>query len=280
MNNSNYKYSLGLYEKAFPDELSLKEKMLLAKEIGYDFLEICIDLNPERELRLDWTKTQRKELIDFMFDHDISLRTISLSLLRKYPLGMIHRDMNKLSLEILEKGLNFASDLGAKIVLINGYDVFNEPSTPETSNRFMENITKAAALAAEKGIILGIENAEKEFMNTVKKCAYWVEKIGSPFFCIYGDVANTAIVFNGDPDKCIADFEEGRGKIAAMHLKDSINGDYRFTDYGKGQVDFKRSIDKLKSMGVGIFNAELFYSPDSDYRTKAKQVHDFLRSFF
>lgn len=275
-----YNYSLGLYEKAFPDNLSLNEKMLAAKEIGYDFLEICIDVNPEREIRLDWTKTQRKEFVSFMFDNDISLRTISLSLLRKYPLGMLDTNINQLSLEVLEKGLEFASDLGAKIVLINGYDVFDGPSTPETAKRFMENIIKAVAIAAEKGVVLGIENAERDFMNTFEKCAYWVDLVQSPYFCIYGDIANTAIVFNGDADKCVSDFETGRGKIAAIHLKDSIDGNYRFTEYGEGQVDFKRSIDKLTSMGVRIFNAELFYTPNSNYIGKAKQVHNFLRSFF
>ena len=33
-------YRLGLYEKAMPDELSLEEKLLLAKKIGFDYVEI------------------------------------------------------------------------------------------------------------------------------------------------------------------------------------------------------------------------------------------------
>ena len=37
------KYSLGLYEKAMPPELSWEEKLLAAKEAGYDFVEISID---------------------------------------------------------------------------------------------------------------------------------------------------------------------------------------------------------------------------------------------
>ena len=35
-------YVLGLYEKAMPKELSWKEKLLAAKEAGYDFVEISI----------------------------------------------------------------------------------------------------------------------------------------------------------------------------------------------------------------------------------------------
>ena len=36
-------YSIGLYEKAMPDNLSWKEKFLAAKEAGYDFVEINLN---------------------------------------------------------------------------------------------------------------------------------------------------------------------------------------------------------------------------------------------
>ena len=37
------KYVLGVYEKAMPNSLSIKEKLELAKQLGYDFMEISID---------------------------------------------------------------------------------------------------------------------------------------------------------------------------------------------------------------------------------------------
>ena len=46
-------YALGLYEKAMPKELSWKEKLLAAKEAGYDFVEISIDETEEKLARLD-----------------------------------------------------------------------------------------------------------------------------------------------------------------------------------------------------------------------------------
>ena len=36
-------YTLGLYEKAMPSDLTWKEKLETAKEAGYDFVEISID---------------------------------------------------------------------------------------------------------------------------------------------------------------------------------------------------------------------------------------------
>ena len=36
-------YTLGLYEKAMPSDLTWKEKLETAKAAGYDFVEISID---------------------------------------------------------------------------------------------------------------------------------------------------------------------------------------------------------------------------------------------
>ena len=53
---------LGLYEKALPPGLRWEERLLAAKELGFDYLEISIDETDERLSRLDWTAEQRREL--------------------------------------------------------------------------------------------------------------------------------------------------------------------------------------------------------------------------
>ena len=46
-------YTIGLYEKAMPGELSWKEKLLTAKETGYDYVEISIDETEDKIKRVD-----------------------------------------------------------------------------------------------------------------------------------------------------------------------------------------------------------------------------------
>ena len=53
-------YTLGLYEKAMPKELSWREKLTAAKEAGYDFVEISIDETEEKLARLDMPKEERE----------------------------------------------------------------------------------------------------------------------------------------------------------------------------------------------------------------------------
>ena len=275
-----YDYRLGLYEKAMPDDLCLEEKLLLTKRTGYDHMEFCVDLNPQREARLDWSKAERSYWRNFIFDNDIPLTTFSLSALRRLPLGLLDEQLNQQSFQMIEKAAKLACDLGSRVMLINGYDVYDECSTPQTVNRFYENLPIAVGICEKYGLILAIENAEREFCDSIAKAANYVDHIGSPYFCIYGDCGNSANFAQGDTPTALMDLASGKGRIAAMHLKDTLPGEYRFTPYGQGHVDFAQSIAMAKKLGVKLFTAELFYQPNTDYEAQARWVNNFLRGFF
>ncbi len=275
-----YNYTLGLYEKAMPDTLPLPEKLRVAKQTGYDFVELCVDLNPERAARLEWTTAERRALVADMQREGIACTTLSLSLLRSCPLGLLDDAENARALTMMHKAVELACDIGSRIILMNGYDVYSTPSTPQTTARFAENVKKAAAIAAASGVVLAIENAEMPFMDTVKKAADCVLQVNSPFFQVYGDIANTTNAMEGDAGRAVADLASGQGHLAAVHLKDSIPGEYRYTHYGKGHVNFPVCVGELKRQGVGVFTAELFHTPGEDYAQKAEEVCRFLRSFF
>ncbi len=274
------KYTLSLYEKAMPDDMPLKEKLLASRECGYDSMELCVDLNPEREARLNWTRKERRELSGFLIDNDLRMPTFSLSALRSCPLGELDDAKNARALDMLEKSADLCCNIGSQVILINGYDVYSSPSTEKTVERFGENIVKAAEICASYGVILAIENAERPFIDSFSKAAEWVERIDSPYFRIYGDVGNTFNACLGDVPKALADFETGRGITAAAHLKDTMPGEYRFTRYGEGHVDFSQAVKKCLDIGVRMFTAELFYQQQLNWHEEAKRVNRFLRGFF
>ena len=96
-------YTIGLYEKAMPKELTWKEKLEAAKEAGYDFVEISIDETDEKLARLEWTKEERLELVKTMYEVGIPVRTMCLSGHRKYPIGSSDPDICRRGMEIMEK---------------------------------------------------------------------------------------------------------------------------------------------------------------------------------
>jgi len=272
-------YSLSLYEKAMPDDMSLDEKFENARRCGFDSVEICIDAHEERQKRLLWDRSRTGALLEHLTRNDIRVYTVSLSLLRSCPLGILDESENAGSLDILRRGVEFTAAVGARVMLINGYDVFDEPSTPLTARRFEKNLKIAAQIAAANGVIIGIENAESPFIDTVEKAAYRAGRAGSPNICVYADIGNAYIAAGGETAQVLNDLEHGRGKIAAAHLKDSLPGRYRDVNYGQGDVDFNASIPKLMGLGVRIFTAELFMKQGGDWESEAVFVNRFLRGF-
>ena len=272
-----YRYSLGMYEKALPDEMPLEEKMLIAKESGYDHLEFCVDLNEERATRLNWTQEERRRWRERSVLAGMPLTTFSLSLLRKTPLGQPDPSKNEDAFRVLDEGCRLAVDLGSRVMLVNGYDVYDEPSTPATRARFFENLPRAVDICASYGVILGIENAEMPFCATISDAVDICSHVPSPYLRVYGASGNDTNAFSGDAGAVAEDLSRGRGYIASLHLKDSLPGEYRFRDYGKGHVDFTRCIQAARQIGIHLFTAEIFCDTSRDYIGYVKEVARFLR---
>lgn len=251
-------YAIGLYEKAIPKNMSWSEKLLCAKDCNYDFLEISIDETEDKLSRLNWTKEQRREILDLMRNLDLPIRSMCLSAHRKYPFGASEKAVRDRGMEIMEKAISFADDLGIRIIQLAGYDVYYEEGNEKSRERFIENLEKATKMAATRGILMGFETMETEFMNTTEKAMQYVNLIGSPYLGVYpdsGNLTNASLPYN----KSVAeDLETGRGHIVAMHLKETLPGVFREVPFLTGHVDFEGVIRKARDLGVRRFVTEMW----------------------
>lgn len=271
-------YSIGLYEKAMPDTLSWKEKFLAAKEAGYDFVEISIDASEAKIQRVYMSKEERLELVKLMYETGMPLHTMNMSSLTKYSLGNDKPEYVARGMEILENAIELAGDLGVRIVMIPGYDVFYEPSDYETKKRYMENLKKAVAWAEKAGVVLAFETMENEFMNTVEKAMKYVTLVDSPYLKIYpdsGNLTNAAVNYKND---VIEDFELGRGHVVALHMKETQPGKFREIPYGTGHVDFEAFAKKAWDMGVRKFVTEFWYTGNPQWKDDLKAAHEMFEN--
>lgn len=269
-------YALGLYEKAMPEELSWREKLRAAKEAGYDYVELSIDATEEKIRRLDMPKEERLALVEAMYEAGIPIRTMCVSALTKYSMGNDKPEYVKRGMEILEKSIQFADDIGVRVVMIPGYDVYYEPSTLETKRLYLENLKKGAEMAEKAGVILGLETMENEFMNTVEKAMKYVTLCGSNYLKIYpdlGNMTNAAVQYQSD---VLEDMELGRGNITSLHLKETLPGRYREVPYGTGHVDFAAAIAKAWDMGIRRYVTEFWYKGSEDWKTDLRFAHDMM----
>ena len=107
---------------------------------------------------------------------------------RKYPIGSENEKIRNKGMEIMSDAIDFAIDIGIRIIQIAGYDEYYQPSNENTRQLFLENLKLSEQMAAKKGIILAFETMETEFLNTVRKAMYYVNIIKSPFLQIYPDL--------------------------------------------------------------------------------------------
>ena len=188
--DKNSTYLLGCYEKAMPNNLTIKDKLKYAKEAGFDYLEISIDETNEKLERLDYSDEMINRIHLAMIEHNFPILTMCLSGHRKYPLGS-HDEATRLkSLYIFEKACIFASKLGIRIIQLAGYDVYYEEHDELTQKMFETNLKKCVEIASKFGIILGFETMETPFMDTVKKSMVYVNLINSPYLNVYPDIGN------------------------------------------------------------------------------------------
>lgn len=258
-------YTLGLYEKAMPGNLSWKEKLLAAKKAGYDFVEISIDETEEKLNRLDMTGEERLELVRLMVETGIPIRTMCLSGHRKYPLGSDDPEVAGRGMEIMEKAIQLADDLGVRIIQLAGYDVYYEESSLETKKRFLANLKKAVNLAERSSVVLGFETMENEFMNTVEKAMKYVTLVGSSYLNVYPDIGNITNAADSYKTDVLEDLYIGKGHLVAMHLKETVPGKFREIPYGTGHVDFKSAISTAWSLGIRKFVTEFWYTGNPEW---------------
>lgn len=252
------KYEIGLYEKAMRNTLSWEEKLKCAKECGYDYLEICIDATEEKINRIFMDTAEKKQIMEAVLNTGLPIGSMSVSALTKYALGDPDEAIRRRAMEIAEKSIELAVDLGARTVMIPGYDIYFGESTVETKKYFLENVKKIAEIAEKEGILVGFETMENNFMNTTGKAVQYVNMVDSAYLKIYPDAGNiTNAAVENRHDVC-EDLSLGKGKLIALHLKETKPGIFREVPFLTGHVQFEKIIHTAWELGVRRYVTELW----------------------
>ncbi len=273
-------YRLGLYEKAMPNNLTLKKKLRGAKVAGFDFLEISIDETDDKLARLFWTMEERAALRQAMAEEGLSIDTMCLSGHRKYPLGSRDEKIRTRGMEIFCRAVDLARDTGIRLIQLAGYDVYYEDGGEDTRGLFLHNLREGVAYAATQGVILGFETMETPFMDTISKAMAIVHAVDSPYLGVYPDLGNLTNACRIYGSKVADELKSGRGRMFAMHIKETEEGKYRDMRFGAGKVDFIPGIAGARELGVGLFVAECWHDGGEDWLDRIRKVNAFVRGRF
>ncbi len=277
------KHPLGLYEKALPLELNWPERLRTVKKLGFDFLEISIDETDERLSRLDWNRDERRALREATWEYDMPLRSMCLSGHRRFPFGSENPAIRRRAKEILLKALEFAVDLGIRNIQLAGYDVYYEPSTPQSRKFFWEGLQWAVTAAEQYQIMLSMEIMDTPFINSISKNELYRREIRSLWYGVYPDIGNLT-AWNNDVE---TELRLGNGTIVAVHLKDTMavtnefDGQFKGVPFGEGCVDFVRCFSVLEEINyAGPYLMEMWHQPGSNVESVIKQSLSFIEEKF
>ncbi len=225
---------VGLYEKALPAAWAWEERLAAAGQAGYDFVEISIDESDARVSRLDWGPAERAALRSAVAGSGVPLLTMCLSAHRRFPLGSHSAEVRRRGVDIFEKAIDLAGDLGIRIIQVGGYDVFYEPHDDGTVSRFVEGLCQAADLAGRAGVMLALENVDVPATASMAASLEVVAAVDSPWFQVYADMANLAAMGYDSPQQLTL-----TGKhLVAVHVKDGLPNVVRGVPFGQGIVPF------------------------------------------
>ena len=252
---------IGIYEKATPKNFTWRERLAFAKELGFDFVEMSVDESDSRLARLEWTKKERLDVVQAIYETGIRIPSICFSGHRRYPLGSNDPKTEATSLEMMKKCIELAQDLGVRTIQLAGYDVYYEEKSPETRARFIKNLRKACDWAEEAQVILAIEIMDDPFINSIEKYLAVEKEIDSPYLFVYPDTGNVSAWHND----LWSEFYNGHKSIAALHLKDTYavtensKGQFRDVPFGDGCVDWEAMFAILKKTNYnGPFLIEMW----------------------
>ena len=250
-----FKMPVGLYEKALPAALSWEERLAAAGQAGYDFVEISIDESDERLSRLDWSASEKAKLRQSIANTGVKIMTMCLSGHRKYPLGSHNPETRQQGLEILYKAIEFAGDIGLRVVQVMGYDVFYETSDDETNANFIEGLYRGTQYASQAGVMLGLENLDTPYVENLSKGLKIIEAINSPWLKLYPDMGNLAAAGYHPPDE----LRLAKDQILGIHIKDAMPKVIRGIPFEEGIVPFKETFQTLAEIGFwGLLGVEIW----------------------
>ncbi|HML47371.1 MAG TPA: sugar phosphate isomerase/epimerase family protein [Clostridia bacterium] len=267
----------GINVWSFPADLTIEQRIRLAKKAGFDGIELALNLTGPLSLESDEAEIKGyRALAD-----EIGIELISLAsgLYWDFPFSADDPSVRAKAHEIASFQLKAARLLGVGCILVVpgcvGADFIKGAKVvpyETVYNRALEAMKALVPVAEAQGVVVGVENVWNKFLLSPLEMRRFIDEVGSPWVQAYLDVGNILAV--GYPEHWIPVLGK---RIARVHCKDfkvsvgNING---FCDLLAGDVNFPAVVEELQKVGYeGYITAEMggyrHYSDQIVYNTSA-----------
>ena len=242
------KKGISIWSFAEPD---LKKCFQLAKDAGYDGVEIALDL--QGPVNMNSTKEEMLELKAYAESLGLELYSVASGLYWTYNYTSANAENRAKAKEITKKQLEIASWLGCDTILVvpGAVNVAFEPDSEIVEYdvayaRALEALKELAPVAEAYKVSIGVENVWNKFLLSPVEMADFIDKVGSDYVGSYFDVGN--VLYIGYPEHWIKVLGK---RIRKVHFKDYRKkaGDlHGFVDLLSGEVNWPAVMEQLKNI--------------------------------
>ena len=211
-----------------------QNEFLVAKELGLSFIEFILDFN-DAEINPLLSKAGKLEILEQVKDSGVQVKTICADYFMEAPLHSTDINVAKASLDVLNRLIVRAAELGVSDVVIPCVDHASLRENYMIDN-FVNAIKPLLGKLDELNVNLSLETdlGPQEFITLL-------DRFDSPRITVNYDTGNSAALGYDPLEELIAYGD----KITDIHIKDRVLGGGPVI-LGTGNTDFKKFFAKLK----------------------------------
>lgn len=250
-------------------ESDLKKCMILAKEAGFDGIEVGLDENGP--ISMSSTKEDILKVKEMAEEVGIALYSVASGLYWQYHYTSGNEENVKRAKEITKKQLEVAAWLGCDTILVvpGAVEVAFDPGEvveyDVAYERALAALRELAPMAEQLGVSIGIENVWNRFLLSPVEMAEFIDQVGSSHVGAYFDVGN--VLYTGFPEHWIKILNQ---RIKKVHFKDfrrdAGNGNLcGFVDLLAGDTDWVQVMEQLENIGYDDWVTAEMLPPYAQY---------------
>ena len=244
-----------LYVSMLPEKLGYRERFQLAKDVGFEGIEIGTITDPA-------VATEIKEAAA---KAGLTIHSVMNADHWKYPLSSADPEVVKKSVAGMEASLHNAKLWGADSVLLVPAVVNPQTSYKDAWTRSQKVVKeRILPLAQELKVVIGMEEVWNKFLLSPLEMARYVDEFASPWVKAYLDVGN--MLFYGYPQDWIRTLGP---RIHRVHIKDfkldREKGQFFWKNLGEGDVDWPEVRKAFSEVGYDCWVTTEIEGGDAAY---------------
>ncbi len=232
---NSYSYTFGYTARHFIDRLA---------DRGHQQFELM--LYPGHLWPKDLSASDRNVLRRHITARELDVITLNMPNI-DVNIAAASPDVRALSLDLLERGLQLAGDLGARGLVVGvgkANPLFAMPRA-ELLGHFHRAIERLLPIAAKAGVGIWVENMPFSFIASIDDVLAAVDRYSPEDIGIVYDVANAHFI----KEDIVAGLQACKPRLRLVHLSDTRHDVYRHDPIGHGSVPFETLPTVLKAVG-------------------------------